>query len=244
MRYGAARGRGADGGAAALRCGLGGGERHLGDGVEPPAPDGHASAGLFALGPPGGILYALGAAHGRRNFGLLRHFSRNLRRNLAGKISFRPRPHPRDKRKAPWKRIKSPVPERGHRIQLIPKSKGTFLTSCLQNCKIKFVFLFCNFGRYGGLLNAKGNPDGSLSLFSSLRNLRPDSFLTVWVRCLNAGTGFLLFLSQRFRKRGVGRDDDRLITLVDDHAGLRTVGLAQIAHLCDVHGDVLAVFGL
>lgn len=99
------------------------------EGVEPPAPDGHASAGLFAFGAPGGVLYALDAAHGRRNFGLLRHFSRNLRRNLAGKLSFRPRPHPRDERKAPWERIKSPVPERRHRISsisfaAIPQARG------------------------------------------------------------------------------------------------------------------------
>ena len=42
------------------------------------------------------------------------------------------------------------------------------LTTKLQN--LNFVFLFCNFGRCGGLLNVKGNPDGSLSLFPSLRN--------------------------------------------------------------------------
>ncbi len=73
------------------------------------------------------------------------------------------------------------------------------------------------------------------------------STITIKMTC-RFGRSFALFtqsiLPKSVNQRGVGRDDDRLITLVDDHAGLRTVGLAQIAHLCDVHGDVLAVFGL
>ena len=93
---------------------FGGGERDLGDGVEPPATDGHASAGLFAFGAPDGVLHALDAAHGGWNFGLLRHFPRNLRRNLAGELSFRPRPHPRDERKAPWKRVRNRVASLSH----------------------------------------------------------------------------------------------------------------------------------
>ena len=47
------------------------------------------------------------------------------------------------------------------------------LPSKLQNVFCSSVLQFC---RCGGLLNAKGNPDGFLSHFSSLRNLRLGSF--------------------------------------------------------------------
>ena len=50
------------------------------------------------------------------------------------------------------------------------------LTVSFQNCKMKFCSIILQFCRCGGLLNAKGNPDGFLSHFSSLRNLRLGSF--------------------------------------------------------------------
>ena len=56
------------------------------------------------------------------------------------------------------------------------KVPSGFLPSCFQNCKMKFCSIILQFCRCGGLLNAKGNPDGFLSLFSSLRNLRLGSF--------------------------------------------------------------------
>ena len=65
------------------------------------------------------------------------------------------------------------------RLCLSKKSLWTFLTSCFQNCKINFCSIILQFCRCGGLLNAKGNPDGFLSHFSSLRNFRLGSFLTV-----------------------------------------------------------------
>ena len=46
----------------------------------------------------------------------------------------------------------------------------TFPPSCFQNCKIKFCSMILQFCRCGGLFDAKGNPDGFLSHFSSLRN--------------------------------------------------------------------------
>ena len=55
------------------------------------------------------------------------------------------------------------------------KVPSGLLPSCLQNCKT-FCSTVLQFCRCGGLLNAKGNPDGFLSLFSSLRNLRLGSF--------------------------------------------------------------------
>jgi len=61
-------------------------------------------------------------------------------------------------------------------FQLVKKVPSGFLPSCFQNCKMKFCSIILQFCRCGGLLNAKGNPDGFLSLFSSLRNLRLGSF--------------------------------------------------------------------
>ena len=55
------------------------------------------------------------------------------------------------------------------------KVPSVLLPSCLQNCKT-FCSTVLQFCRCGGLLNAKGNPDGFLSHFSSLRNLRLGSF--------------------------------------------------------------------
>ena len=65
------------------------------------------------------------------------------------------------------------------RLCLSKKSLWTFLTSCFQNCKINFCSIILQFCRCGGLWNAKGNPDGFLSHFSSLRNFWLGSFLTV-----------------------------------------------------------------
>ena len=61
-------------------------------------------------------------------------------------------------------------------ISLSKKSFQTFSPNCFQNCKINFCSTILQFCRCGGLLNAKGNPDGFLSHFSSLRNLRLGSF--------------------------------------------------------------------
>ena len=61
-------------------------------------------------------------------------------------------------------------------FQLVKKVPSGFFPSCFQNCKMKFCSIILQFCRCGGLLNAKGNPDGFLSLFSSLRNLRLGSF--------------------------------------------------------------------
>ena len=58
------------------------------------------------------------------------------------------------------------------RLCLSKKYLWTFLTSCFQNCKINFCSIILQFCRCGGLFNAKGNPDGFLSHFSSLRNFR------------------------------------------------------------------------
>ena len=55
------------------------------------------------------------------------------------------------------------------------KVPSGLLPSCLQNCKT-FCSTVLQFCRCGGLLNAKGNPDGFLSHFSSLRNLRLGRF--------------------------------------------------------------------
>ena len=67
-------------------------------------------------------------------------------------------------------------------IKKVPLDFFDNLPAKLQN--LNFVFLFCNFGRCGGLLNAKGNPDGSLSHYSSLRNFRLDGFFDSLTRLL------------------------------------------------------------
>ena len=63
-------------------------------------------------------------------------------------------------------------PAHSSRGCLSKKSLRDFSPSCFQNCKMKFCSIILQFCRCGGLWNAKGNPDGFLSHFSSLRNLR------------------------------------------------------------------------
>ena len=61
-------------------------------------------------------------------------------------------------------------------LSLSKKSCWTFSPSCYQNCKINFCSMILQFCRCGGVFNAKENPDGFLSHFSSLRNLWLGSF--------------------------------------------------------------------
>ena len=71
---------------------------------------------------------------------------------------------------------------------LSKKSLRDFSPSCFQNCKMKFCSIILQFCRCGGLLNAKGNPDGFLSHFSSLRNFRLDRFFdSLRSRCTRSG---------------------------------------------------------
>ena len=71
---------------------------------------------------------------------------------------------------------------------LSKKSLRDFSPSCFQNCKMKFCSIILQFCRCGGLLNAKGNPDGFLSHFSSLRNFRLDRFFdSLRPRCTRSG---------------------------------------------------------
>ena len=75
------------------------------------------------------------------------------------------------------RRHKQTLPPGGGRVfSLSKKSLRDFSPSCFQNCKMKFCSIILQFCRCGGLLNAKGNPDGFLSHFSSLRNLRLGRF--------------------------------------------------------------------
>ena len=68
------------------------------------------------------------------------------------------------------------------RCSLSKKSLRAFLPSCFQNCKINFCIMILQFCRCGGLLNAKGHPDGFLSHYPSLRSFWLGSFLTVCAR--------------------------------------------------------------
>ena len=68
------------------------------------------------------------------------------------------------------------------------KVPSGLLPSCLQNCKT-FCSTVLQFCRCGGLLNAKGNPDGFLSLFSSLRNLRLIRFFDTQTQKRNVPPG-------------------------------------------------------
>ena len=68
------------------------------------------------------------------------------------------------------------------------KVPSGLLPSCLQNCKT-FCSTVLQFCRCGGLLNAKGHPDGVLSLFSSLRNLRLDWFFDTQTQKRNVPPG-------------------------------------------------------
>ena len=54
---------------------------------------------------------------------------------------------------------------------LLKKSGWTFSTSWQAKSQNKNYILFCDFGRCGGCLDVKGNPDGSLSHYPSLRYL-------------------------------------------------------------------------
>ena len=75
------------------------------------------------------------------------------------------------------------------------KVPSGLLPSCLQNCKT-FCSTVLQFCRCGGSLNAKGNPDGFLSHFSSLRNLRLGSFF-----------------ASPFRKNEMYRPESRTVSL-------------------------------
>ena len=73
-------------------------------------------------------------------------------------------------------RKKIPEAQASGNFSLSKKSLWAFSPSCFQNCKIDFCSIILQFCRCGGLFNAKGNPDGFLSHFSSLRNLWLGSF--------------------------------------------------------------------
>ena len=68
------------------------------------------------------------------------------------------------------------------------KVPSGLLPSCLQNCKT-FCSTVLQFCRCGGLFDAKGRPDGFLSLFSSLRNLRLDWFFDTQTQKRNVPPG-------------------------------------------------------
>ena len=72
--------------------------------------------------------------------------------------------------------------------QLVKKVPSGLLPSCLQNCKT-FCSTVLQFCRCGGLFDAKGHPDGFLSLFSSLRNLRLDWFFDTQTQKRNVPPG-------------------------------------------------------
>ena len=88
-------------------------------------------------------------------------------------LVFPPRPSAEQVFRHPDTKTKCTVRQAGRSAcQKVPSG---LLPSCLQNCKT-FCSTVLQFCRCGRLLNAKGNPDGFLSLFSSLRNLRLGSF--------------------------------------------------------------------
>ncbi len=74
-------------------------------------------------------------------------------------------------------RKKIPEAQASGSFSLSKKSLWAFSPSCFQNCKINFCSMILQFCRCGGLWNAKGNPDGFLSHFPSLRNFRLGRFL-------------------------------------------------------------------
>ena len=74
-------------------------------------------------------------------------------------------------------RKKIPEAQASGNFSLSKKSLWAFSPSCFQNCKINFCSMILQFCRCGGLWNAKGNPDGFLSHFPSLRNFRLGRFL-------------------------------------------------------------------
>ena len=73
-------------------------------------------------------------------------------------------------------RKKIPEAQASGNFSLSKKSLWAFSPSCFQNCKIKFCSMILQFCRCGGLWNAKGNPDGFLSHYPSLRDFRLDRF--------------------------------------------------------------------
>ena len=73
-------------------------------------------------------------------------------------------------------RKKIPEAQASGNFSLSKKSLWAFSPSCFQNCKINFCSMILQFCRCGGLWNAKGNPDGFLSHYPSLRNFRLDRF--------------------------------------------------------------------
>ena len=73
-------------------------------------------------------------------------------------------------------RKKIPEAQASGSFSLSKKSLWAFSPSCFQNCKIKFCSMILQFCRCGGLWNAKGNPDGFLSHYPSLRDFRLDRF--------------------------------------------------------------------
>ena len=88
---------------------------------------------------------------------------------------------------------------------LSKKSLWTFSPSCFQNCKIEFCSIILQFCRCGGLFNAKGNPDGFLSHFPSLRDLRLGRFFGSLKR--SGHSGLPVFYALRPLLRHCGRSD-------------------------------------
>ena len=74
-------------------------------------------------------------------------------------------------------RKKIPEAQASGNFSLSKKSLWAFSPSCFQNCIINFCSMILQFCRCGGLWNAKGNPDGFLSHFPSLRDFRLGRFL-------------------------------------------------------------------
>ena len=102
-------------------------------------------------------------------------------------LVFPPRPSADQVFRHPDAKTKCTVRQAGRSAcQKVPSG---FLPSCFQNCKMKFCSIILQFCRCGGLLNAKGNPDGFLSHFSSLRNLRLIRFFDTQTQKRNVPPG-------------------------------------------------------
>ena len=86
------------------------------------------------------------------------------------------------------KRINEMYRPASRTVSLSKSPFGSFakLPSKLQNVFCSSVLQFC---RCGGLFDAKGHPDGFLSLFSSLRNLRLDWFFDTQTQKRNVPPG-------------------------------------------------------
>ena len=101
-------------------------------------------------------------------------------------LVFPPRPSAEQVFRHPDTKTKCTVRQAGRSAcQKVPSG---LLPSCLQNCKT-FCSTVLQFCRCGGLLNAKGNPDGFLSHFSSLRNLRLIRFFDTQTQKRNVPPG-------------------------------------------------------